>query len=439
VKRVRVLEAVLLAGTAGFFFIGFVQIGSRALPALLAFAGIFAGLHIAVRVFAPRADPVLLPVTGILVAIGLLELTAIDVAKSQAGSGWRALGQAQVGWLATSAIGFALTLRLFRHGLAPAWRMRYTLAVFGIGGLLSPLIPGLGHTVNGARLWLRVGPASFQPGEAAKVMLVLFLAAYLSDRREVLAFARWRVGPAAIPDPRYLAPLLAMIGLALVVFVQENDLGSSLLFFVTFLAIIWIATGRPIYPVVGLILFAVGVWASLRVFGHVRVRFDAWLRPYEHARTSGFQIVQGQFAMAEGGVGGTGLGGQDAQPHLIPFGWTDLILAAVGHTFGLAGVLAVVVSYIVLLTRAFHIGLRSRDDLNALAAAGFGVVLGTQACLIAGGVTRVLPLTGVTLPFVSYGGSSLLANFVMLGCLVAVSHAESTAVAPTHERTEADV
>jgi len=229
-----------------------------------------------------------------------------------------------------------------------------------------------------------------------------------------------------MPDPRYIAPLLGIVGLSLVIFVRQNDLGSSLLFFATFMAILWIATGRKLYPLLGAVLFVAGVWLAYRTFGHVQVRFDAWLHPDNHPQTSSFQIVQGRYAMAEGGLGGTGLGDTDAQPNLIPFGWTDLILASIGYTLGLAGVLAVVAATIVFLTRAFFIALRSRSDLHALAASGLGLAIAIQAGLIMGGVTMVLPLTGVTLPFVSYGGSSLLSNFVALACLLAISNAEST-------------
>jgi peptidoglycan glycosyltransferase len=324
-------------------------------------------------------------------------------------------------------------LYVFRNGLGPAWRIRYTLALLGLLALVAPLIPHLGRTVNGSRLWLRFGPLSFQPGEAAKVLIVLFLAAYLAERRELLALPTRRLGPFAMPDPRYLAPLLGIIGMSLLIFVRQNDLGSSLLFFVTFMAVLWIATGKLLYPVLGMLLFFLGVLIALKTFGHVRVRFDAWLHPDHHPQTSSFQLVQGRYAMAEGGVGGTGLGNLEAQPNLIPFGWTDLILASIGYTLGLAGVLAVIISGIVLLTRSFFIALRSRSDLHSLAAAGFGVAFGVQGAIIMGGVTRVLPLTGVTLPFVSYGGSSLLANFVILACLLAISNAESTTLATTAE------
>jgi cell division protein FtsW (lipid II flippase) len=298
------------------------------------------------------------------------------------------------------------------------------------------MLPWLGHEIRGARLWLQIGPMSFQPGEVAKVLLVLFVAAYLAERRELLSMRTRRLGPISVPDPRYLVPLGGMIALAMLIFVRQNDLGQPLLFFMTFLGIIWIATGRPVYPVLGLAAFSGAVWAALQFFPHVRPRFDAWLDPFATPRTSGYQIVQGWFAMAEGAMGGVGLVGEHTQPELIPFAWTDLILASIGHTLGLAGLLAVVACYIILLTRIFYIALRSRSELHALAIAGFGIVTGIQAVVIAGGVTRLLPLTGVTLPFVSYGGSSLLTNFVILGCVLAVSNTELTTTMRADELAE---
>lgn len=431
-KHPRVRELVLLAGVCGVYAIGLLQLGTPAAVGFLGFTAVFAVLHIGVRALAPRADPLLLPVVGLLVAVGLLELSAIDIAQEAEGvRGWQPLARLQAAWLGVGAVAFLATLYAFRNGLGRAWRVRYTLALLGIAALLAPLLPGIGHTVNGARLWLRFGPLSFQPAEIAKVLLVLFLAAYLSERRELLGQRTKRLfGPVYVIDPRYLAPLVGLVGLALLIFVQQNDLGSSLLFFATFMGILWVATGRLFYPVTGLLLFAAGVYISLKTFSHVAVRFDTWLDPYADPDRAGFQLLQGQFAMAEGGIGGVGLVGEGAQPNLIPFAWTDFILAAIGHTFGLAGLLAVVMGFVVLLTRTFHIALRSGSDLHALAASGFGIVTAVQAGIIAGGVTWILPLTGVTLPFISYGGSSLVSNFVMLGCLVAISNSETTTVAP---------
>jgi peptidoglycan glycosyltransferase len=426
---------VLLLGVSVLYFIGLVQIGHRGIIGFVVFLAIFGSLHVSVRVLAPRADPILLPIAAFLTGIGLLELSAIDTAMAGRRA-WRPLGQLQAAWLGAGAAGFVLALFVFRRGLGAAWRVRYTLALAGLIAMIAPMIPGIGYTVNGARLWLRVGPLNFQPGEAAKVLIVLFLAGYLAERREMLALSTRRIGPIQMPDPRYLAPLLGIVGLALVIFVRQNDLGSSLLFFATFLAILWIATGKLIYPVLGMLLFAVGVVVALNVFGHVQVRFVAWLRPFDHGQTSGFQIARGWYAMAEGKLGGVGLGGSEVQLDLIPSGWTDLILVSIGYTLGLAGVIGIVIAYVVFLTRSYFVALRSRSDLHALAATGFGTVVGLQAALIAGGVTRVLPLTGVTLPFVSYGGSSLLANFVILGCLLAISNAESTTVPAAQELVE---
>lgn len=434
----RFRELVLLAGVLVVFLIGYVQLGSAVTVPFLGFVAVFAAMHIGIRTWAPNADPILLPIAGLLTAVGALELVAIDRLQIASNTGWKALAPLQTGWLAFSAAGFLATVYVFRAGLGAAWRVRYTLALIGIVAMIAPLFPVIGSTVNGARLWLKFGPISFQPAEATKVLLVLFLAAYLSERRELLGLATRRVGPLLLPDVRYLAPLLGIIGLALLIFVRQNDLGSSLLFFVAFMAILWIGSGKAYYPVMGIILFAIGVWVALHTFGHVAVRFDAWLHPYADPQHSGYQILQGQYAMADGGLSGQGLAGPDTQVHLIPYGWTDLILAAIGHTLGLAGVLGVMMAFLVLLTRCFFIALRSNSDLHALAASGFGIVLGVQAALIAGGVTRVLPLTGVTLPFVSYGGSSLLSNFVILGCLVAISNAENTTELAQVEGEEAE-
>jgi peptidoglycan glycosyltransferase len=440
VNHPRGREVILLAVVCGVFIVGLIQLGSAVALPFFGFLASFGAIHLGVRLWAPAADPIVVPIAGFLVAVGSMQLASIDKLQTQVSSDYKALAPLQTGWLVVGAAVFLGTVYIFRNGLGPAWRYRYTLALIGLIALIAPLIPRIGYTVRGARLWLRLGPLSFQPGEAAKLVVVLFLAAYLSERRELLGIAAGRrIGPLTLPDPRFIAPLFGVIGFALLVFVRQNDLGSSLLFFLTFMAILWIATGRAYYPVIGILLFAVGVWFALNTFSHVGVRFDAWLHPFSDPASSGFQIIQGQFALAEGGLTGMGLAGPDTQPHLIPVGSTDMILAAIGHTMGLAGVLAVVMAFLVLLTRTFFIALRSRGDLHALAASGFGVVLGIQTALIAGGVLRVLPLTGVTLPFVSYGGSSLVANFAILGCLISVSHAESTSTFEEPDLEEAAV
>jgi cell division protein FtsW (lipid II flippase) len=439
-KHPRGRELALLAGAGGVFAIGWAQLGGEVVIPFLGFLAAFGAIHLGVRVWAPNADPIVVPVAAFLVAVGSMQLASIDNLQREVSDNYKALAPLQTGWLVFGAAAFLATVFVFRSGLGAAWRVRYTLAFAGLIALFAPLLPGIGSTVRGARLWVRLGPFSFQPGEAAKVIVVLFLAAYLSERRELLGIAAGRrFGRIMLPEPRFLAPILAVIGAALLIFVRQNDLGSSLLFFLTFMAILWIGTGRALYPVIGIILFTAGVFVALQTFSHVAVRFDAWLHPFADPQHAGFQILQGQYALAEGGLTGMGLAGPDTQPHLIPVGSTDMILAAIGHTMGLAGVLAVMMAFILLLTRTFYISLRSSGDLHALAASGFGIVLGVQTALIAGGVLRVLPLTGVTLPFVSYGGSSLVSNFVILGCLVAVSNAESTTTAPEELADEVTV
>jgi peptidoglycan glycosyltransferase len=435
-RHPRLRELFLLGCAAAVFAIGFIQLGNNVAIPFFGFLTAFAAMHLGIRVWAPNADPIVLPVTAFLFGVGSMQLAAIDRLQTQASDAWKPLAPLQAGWLAVGAAAFLLTVYLFREGLGAAWRVRYTLALIGLIALIAPLFPGIGYAIRGARLWVRLGPLSFQPAELTKVLLVLFLAAYLSERRELLGFATRRIGPIRLPDARYLAPLLFIVGLAVLVFVRQNDLGSSLLFFLTFMAILWIGTGRAFYPIVGIVLFAASVYVALKTFSHVGVRFDAWLDPWSDPQKSGYQILQGQYALAEGGLAGLGIAGEDAQPNLIPVGWTDLIVAAIGHTMGLAGLLAVLMAFIVLLTRCFFIALRSNGDLHALAASGFGIVLGIQAALIAGGVLRVLPLTGVTLPFVSYGGSSLVSNFVILGCLIAISNTEGTTVMPVEETEE---
>jgi cell division protein FtsW (lipid II flippase) len=437
VTHPRERELILLAVVAGIFAIGYMQLGASAALPILGFLAAFAVMHVASRIWIPRADPVLLPIVAFLVAMGSMQLASIDKVQLENITGYRPLAPLQAGWLAIGTLAFVGSIWLFRSGLGPAWRVRYTLALLGIVALVSPLLPGLGHSFRGAQIWIRVGPLSFQPAEATKVLLVLFLAAYLAERRELLAMATKRLGPLRLPDARYLAPLLGVIGLAMVIFVRTTDMGPAMLLFVTFMALLWIGAGKAYYPVLGLGLFAFAVWITLRIFPHVGGRFSAWMNPFDDPQNTGFQIIQGQYGMAEGGLFGMGLSGPDSQPHLFLIGWSDLILAVTGHTLGLAGVLAIVMAFVLLLTRTFYIALRSRSDLHALATAGFAVVVGAQAVMIAGGVTRVLPLTGITLPFVSYGGSSLLANFVILGIIMAVSHNESTTQAPDTELEEA--
>lgn len=383
------------------------------LPAdLLPFAGAAAGLvlaaHLAVRRFAPRADGNLLGVAVLLNGIGFVVIARLDPE----------LARYQSLWTGVAVAAFIVTLAAVRR-VRDLERYRYTFALAGIVALLLPVLPVIGREINGARLWVRLGPLNFQPGEAAKVLLVVFLAAYLVEKRELLSVATRRLGPLLLPDPRHFAPLLAAWGFSIVVMIREKDLGSSLLFFAVFLAMIYMATGRAAYLGVGAGLFAVGALFAYAAFGHVEDRVTTWLDPWPTSEGRGFQLVQALFAFGSGGFAGTGLG--LGSPGKIPNAPTDFVFAAIGEELGLLGTTGVLLLYLLLVGLGFRIALRAEQPFLKLLAAGLTTILGTQTFIILGGVTRLIPLTGITLPFVSYGGSSLLANFVILALLLRVS------------------
>jgi cell division protein FtsW (lipid II flippase) len=393
---------------------------SPRIPAtFVAFAGTFAGLaltaHVAVRRLAPDADPVLLPIALLLTGLGYAMVHRLN----------RELAGPQLVWIGVGVLAFVTTLALLRdHRRIAAFR--YSLMLAGIALLLLPLAPGIGHTVGGARLWVRVAGLSFQPAEAAKLLLVAFLAGYLASKREVLTAATTRLGPWMIPAPRHFGPVVAAWAISLAVMVFERDLGSSMLFFALFLLMLYVATARASYVVAGTALFAAGTFAAYRAFAHVQARIAAWLDPWSRIEGAGFQIAQSLFALGTGGLAGQGLG--RGRPDLIRRGVeTDFIFSAFGEELGVLGTLALLTLFALLVARGFRIALRSRDEFGTLLAAGLTTILGVQTFLIVGGVTRLIPLTGITLPFVSYGGSSLVSNFVLVALLVRISHAEERA------------
>jgi peptidoglycan glycosyltransferase len=405
-----VVLAVILA--AGGYVLTALAKGAR-LPADLApFAAGAAGLavvaHLAVRRFAPRADGTLLGLAVLLNGIGFVTIARLDPDLARYQSLWTAVGVAA----------FVITLRAVQR-IRDLERYRYTFALIGIGSLLIPAVPGIGREINGARLWVQLGPLNFQPGEAAKVTLVIFLAAYLVEKRELLSTPTWRVGPMMLPDPKHFAPLLLAWGSSILVMVREKDLGSSLLFFAVFLAMVYMATGRASYVGVGAALFAVGATFAYQLFGHVRDRVTTWVNPWPLAQDQGFQLVQALFAFGSGGLAGTGLG--LGSPGSIPNASTDFVFAAIGEELGLIGTTAVLLAYLLLVGVGFRIALKADQPFLKLLAAGLTTMLGVQTFIILGGVTRLIPLTGITMPFVSYGGSSLLANFVILALLLRIS------------------
>jgi cell division protein FtsW (lipid II flippase) len=284
----------------------------------------------------------------------------------------------------------------------------------------------LGYEVNGARLWINLGPVSVQPGEAIKVILVIFIAGYLAETRTLLAGASLRViGPIRIPPLPYLLPMLVLFAAVMLIVVRLNDLGTALLFFGTFLTMLFVATGRRSYVLIGLILFIGGSALAYRLFGHVQARFDTWLDPFADASGAGYQTVQALYAFARGGLFGEGLG--QGLPLIggnlpIPFVHTDFIFAAIAEELGLLGAMAVLGFALVVVFRGLRIAALARDDFSGLLAVGLTASLGLQTLIITAGNAKLVPLTGITFPFVSYGGSSLLASFVMVGILLAISH-----------------
>ncbi len=382
----------------------------------LSYAGFFLLLfvtaHFAVRLALPLADPYLLPIAGLLTATGLTMIYRIepDLAFRQ---GW---------WVVVGVAGFgALVLLLRDHRALDG--IKYTLGIAAIALLALPAVPGLGATVNGATLWVRLGPISFQPGEFAKVLIVVFLAGYLRDNREMLSMGYGRVG---VPSPKHFGPLLLIWGGAMLVLFQTNDLGGGLLLFSIFLAMLYVATGRWPYVAVGTGLFLAGAYGLYHLKPHIAGRISIWLDPWADPYDAGFQLVQSIYAVAGGGLFGVGLGrGVLVTPEgetYIPFLETDFIYSAIAQELGLAGAAAVVLLYLLFVYRGFRIAMHADDGFSKLLAAGLTAALAIQAFIIIGGVSGLIPLTGITLPFVSYGGSSIVANFVLLGLLLAVSN-----------------
>lgn len=364
--------------------------------------------HVVVRRLAPQADGLLLPLVALLNGLGYAMIARLDPQLADSQSAWTFIG----------LVGFTVTLAVVRdvRKLAP---YRYTLALVGVGLLMLPLVPGLGVEINGARIWLRAGPFSIQPGEFAKVVLASFLAGYLVDKRELLSISTRRLGPLHLPDVKHFGPLLLAWGVALFVMIAQRDLGSSLLFFTLFVVMVYIATGRAAYVVTGAGLFAVGATISYQLFGHVQNRVAIWIDPFEEPKGAGFQIVEAAFALADGGLTGTGLG--QGTPGKVPFAVTDMIFAAIGEELGLLGATAVLVTFLLFVGAGFRVAAEATSTFEKLLAAGLTSLLGFQAFVIIGGVLRVLPLTGVTLPFVSYGGSSLISNYIILALLIRIS------------------
>jgi len=367
-----------------------------------------------------HGDQILFPTVALLAAIGYVTVLRLSPDLESIGRGAANSDLRQLIYIAGGifiAIGIG---RFFRY-----WhllrRYQYTLLIICIGLLLATFF--FGTPIYGARLWISVGPIQIQPSEIIKIGLVLFLAAYLDERRELVG-SIWRFGPLNLPPIPYLLPMLLMWGTSLIVLVVENDLGSALLLFSIFLVMVYVGTGRSIYVLVGFATFALACWAALSMFDRVGIRVQNWLDPWRDPLDTGYQQIQSDFALANGGVLGVGLG--RGEPWRIPAVETDFVFSAIAEETGLLGTLAILALYGVLAVRGLTIGIRQRDGYLRLVAIGLSASLGVQTAVILGGVLRLIPLTGITLPFISYGGSSMLTNFAVIGLLANISAAPGT-------------
>ena len=435
--RARNRESVLLALIAVALVVGSVSLGAteRVLGghpagltpadprALAAYLVVLLAVHVAMILSGRRTDQILLPAVGMLGGIGLLLMERLpqDLVQQSVAGRTFGLGQVQLAWLMIALAVIGVLALLVR---SDSWLRlyKYTWAAAGIGLLLLTIVFGV--DVNGARLTLHIGPVSGQPSELLKVILVIFLAGYLSENRALLVEQDTRIGPIRIPPLPYLAPMVAMWAVALGIVVIERDLGAALLFFAVFLLLLYAATGRMSAVAIGLVLFVVGGFVLYQTVGHVRTRVDIWLDPFADSSGAGYQVVQALHAFARGGIVGTGLGGGlplIAGRPPIPELHTDFPLAALGEELGLAGILAILGLYLVVIERGLRIAAAAADDFRALLAAGLSLVVGVQAFIIAAGNLKLIPLTGITLPFISYGGSSLITNAMVVGLLLVIS------------------
>jgi cell division protein FtsW (lipid II flippase) len=409
------VAALLTTGFAAVFAQESAKLGNLSLIYGAYFLAICLATHIYLRIRLPDADPYLFPLVATLTTFGLVMVYRID----------EVLARDQANWFVLGLVLFALTIHFLRD-YDVLERYRYTIAIGGLLLLLAPRLPGIGQQVNGAYLGVKVGPVAFQPAEFSKLAIVVFLASYLREHREVLIVGARRVLGITLPPLKHFGPMLVVWGASMFMLVFIRDLGSSLMFFAAFLALLYVATGRFSFVVIGMAMFLVGAWFFASTVPHVHDRVEIWLHPYNDPAGTGYQVLQSIFAQADGGLFGKGFGqalitvpGTEAP--LLPAAQTDTIYSLIVNEAGLFGGVGVILVYLLVAARGFKIALLASDGFSKLLATGLTAVFAIQAFVIIGGVTRVIPLTGVTLPFISYGGSSILANFVLLALLLLVS------------------
>ncbi len=446
----RNLELVLLAFAIGIGVLGCLQVdwangtepGSQLWVAVGVVAALALAMHVFVRWQARYADPFLLPTTTLLTCLGLVMIYRIDVAAIK-----RALlngnplptpaAYAQLTWFAIAAALFVGVILVVRdHRVLQ--RYTYTCGLVGLVLLVLPMAPIVGTTVNGATLWIRVSGLSFQPAEAAKILLTIFFAGYLVEKRDSLALVRTKFLGIGLPRLKDLGPIFVAWLVSMAVLIFQHDLGTSLLFFGLFVCMLYVATQRRSWLILGAVLFLAGAVGAYYAFGHVRLRVMVWLDPWTYASDQGYQIVQSLFGLANGGILGAGLG--QGFPNLVPFASTDFIIAALGEELGVTGLMAMILLYAIVVERGLRAAIAVRDSFGQLLAVGLSITMGLQVFVIIGGVTRLIPLTGLTTPFLSYGGSSLVANWVIVALLLRISdrtrRPETRVVAPDDAVTQ---
>ena len=382
------------------------------------FAAVALAAHFAVRFLLPYADPILLPLVVALNGIGITMIHRIDLARQAANATAGSLATSQMTWTVVGIAGFITVIAVVRdHRILQKYT--YTFGFIAIALLLMPLLPVVGQEIRGARLWIHIGPFSFQPGEAAKISLAIFFAGYLVVKRDALALAGKRFAGIDWPRGRDLGPIVLAWLLSLGILVFQRDLGSSLLFFGLFVVVLYVATERPGWVFVGSGLFVVGAWFGYMNFSHVQLRVSAWLDPWANPDQN-FQIINALYGMAHGGVLGRGWG--EGRPKLTPFSFSDFILTSLGEELGLTGLMAVLMIYVLIVERGVRIALTCRDAFGKLLAIGLTASMAFQVFVVTGGVTRLIPLTGLTTPFLAHGGSSIVMNWAIIALLLIISH-----------------
>jgi len=412
---------LITGGFAAIFIQSQNRLSNVSLTYGLFFLALCVAAHFAVRIIVPHADPYLLPLAAALASFGLVMLYRIGPTYAREQAQWFVLGLILF-------VGTLIALRGRRY--AALEHYRYTIALFGIVALLIPRLPGIGEQVNGAYLNIKVGPIAFQPSELAKIAIVIFLASYLRDNRQVLVTGGRRILGLTIPPMKQFGPLLVVWGAAMAMLLVTGELGTSLMFFGVILALLYVATGRLSFPIAGLVLFGLGAWFVAGHVAHVHDRVLAWEHPFDPTLYNkpvggSYQLAQGLFAQADGGLLGTGfdqslLNTSTGSP-ILPVPQSDFIYAVITNETGLVGATGLLMTYLLFVWRGLKVATLARDSFSKLLATGLSFVVAIQVFVIVGGVTRVIPLTGVTLPFVAYGGSSVVMNFVLLGLLLVIS------------------